>query len=152
MALFLFTRAILEGQPIEVFNHGQMKRDFTYIDDIVEGIVRVLDRPPTLRNGKVTGRACVNQEPMHPGISRAPYRIYNIGNHHPVELTRFIEVLEDVLGKKAEKRFVALQPGDIPATYADVDDLIAETGFKPDTPIEVGIPRFVRWYREFYRV
>jgi UDP-glucuronate 4-epimerase len=147
MALFLFTQAILEGRPIEVFNHGRMKRDFTYIDDIIEGIVRVLDRPPTAR-----GQQSPTNQAMHPGISHAPYRLYNIGNHHPVELTRFIAILEEVLGKKAVKRFMPLQPGDIPATYADVDDLIAETGFKPDTPIEVGIPRFVRWYREFYRI
>jgi UDP-glucuronate 4-epimerase len=152
MALFLFTQAILEGKPIDVFNHGHMKRDFTYIDDIVEGIVRVLDRPPVRRPGTTYTRSTEGALPMHPGSSTAPYRVYNIGHHHPVELTRFIEVLEQVLGKKAEKRLVPLQPGDIPATYADVDDLIAETGFKPDTPIEVGIPRFVRWYREFYGV
>jgi UDP-glucuronate 4-epimerase len=151
MALFLFTQAILESKPIEVFNHGQMKRDFTYIDDIVEGILRVLDRPPTRRPAR--GDAASERiQPVHPGNSTAPYRVYNIGNHQPVELTRFIEVLEQVLGKQADKRLVPLQPGDIPATYADVDDLIAEIGFKPDTPIETGIPRFVRWYREFYRV
>jgi UDP-glucuronate 4-epimerase len=149
MALFLFTQAILEGKPIEVFNHGRMKRDFTYIDDIVEGIVRVLDCPPVRRRDARTADVAL---PIHPGSSTAPYRVYNIGHHCPVELTHFIEVLEQVLGKKAKKRFVPLQPGDIPATYADVDDLIGETGFKPDTPIEVGIPRFVQWYREFYGV
>jgi len=144
MALFLFTKAILEGQPIEVFNFGKMQRDFTYIDDIVEGVVRVLDRPPH------SNPQCSGAQP-DPGTSSAPYCLYNIGNHQPVELLRFIEVLEEALGKKAEKKFLPLQPGDVPATYADVDDLIQDVGFKPDTPIEVGIPRFVAWYRTYYK-
>jgi UDP-glucuronate 4-epimerase len=143
MALFLFTQAILEGRPIKVFNHGRMQRDFTYIDDIVEGVVRVLDRPPVGQMARA--EAC-----MHPGTSLAPYRLYNIGNHQPVALLRFIEVLEQVLGRTAQKRFAALPPGDIPATYADIDDLIRDVGFKPDTSIEVGIPRFVEWYRGYY--
>lgn len=144
MALFIFTKAILEGKPIEVFNHGKMKRDFTYVDDIVEGIIRTLDHPAT-PNPAWTG------EQPDPGTSSAPARVYNIGNHQPVELLRFIEVLEDALGKKAEKRLMPLQPGDVPATYADIDDLAHDVGFKPATPIEVGIPRFVKWYRDFYK-
>jgi UDP-glucuronate 4-epimerase len=146
MALFMFTRSILEGRPIDVFNYGRMQRDFTYIDDIVEGVIRVLDRPPVEGESPRGGR---EGEPPG-GVRTAPYRIYNIGNHHPVDLLRFIEVLENELGKKATKRFLPLQPGDIPATYADVDDLIRDTGFKPDTPIEVGIRHFVRWYLDFY--
>jgi UDP-glucuronate 4-epimerase len=147
MALFLFTDAILAGRPIEVFNHGRVQRDFTYIDDIVEGIIRVLDRPPSGMGSVLRG---LETPTLHPGVSRAPYRLYNIGNHQPVELVRFIEVLEEALGRKADKRFVPMQPGDVPATYADVDDLIADIGFKPDTPIEVGIRRFVQWYRAYY--
>jgi len=145
MALFIFTKAILEEKPIEVFNHGKMRRDFTYIDDIVEGIIRTLDhtaQPNPVWSG----------DQPDPGTSSAPARIYNIGNHQPVELLHFIEVLEQALGKKAEKRLMPLQPGDVPATYADIDDLSRDVGFKPSTSIEVGIPRFVQWYREFYRV
>jgi UDP-glucuronate 4-epimerase len=145
MALFIFTKAILEGTPIEVFNHGKMQRDFTYIDDIVEGIVRTLDRPAT-PNPSWSG------DRPDPGTSSAPARVYNIGNHQPAELMRFIEVLEQALGKKAEKKLMPLQPGDVPATYADIDDLTRDVGFTPATPIEEGIPRFVKWYREFYRV
>ena len=145
MALFIFTKAILEGKPIDVFNHGKMKRDFTYVDDIVEGIVRTLDRPAA------PNPAWSGDQP-DPGTSSAPARVYNIGNHQPVELLHFIEVLEQALGKKAEKRLLPLQPGDVPATYADIDDLARDVGFKPATPIEEGIPRFVRWYREFYNV
>ncbi len=145
MALFIFTKAILEGKPIEVFNQGKMRRDFTYIDDIVEGIIRTLDRPATV-NPSWSG----NQP--DPGTSSAPARLYNIGNHQPVELLHFIEVLEKALGKKAEKNLLPIQPGDVPATYADIDDLTKDVGFKPSTPIEVGISRFVEWYREFYRV
>ncbi|HKW86345.1 MAG TPA: NAD-dependent epimerase [Nitrospiraceae bacterium] len=144
MALFIFTKAILAGKTIDVFNHGKMRRDFTYIDDIVEGVVRVLDKPAT-PDPNWSG-----EEP-NPGTSSAPYRLYNIGNHQPVELLRFIEVLEDALGKKAGKNFLPLQPGDVPETYADVDDLIKDMDFKPNTPIEVGIRRFVEWYRSFYR-
>ncbi len=145
MALFLFTKAILEGQPIDVFNFGNMRRDFTYIDDIVEGVIRVLDKPAT-PDPKWSG------ETPDPGTSSGPYRIYNIGNRQPVDLMRFVELLEEVLGKKAEKRRLPLQPGDVPATYADVDDLVRDVGFKPDTPVEVGIRRFVQWYRDYYKV
>ena len=145
MALFIFTKAILEGKPIDVFNHGRMQRDFTYIDDIVEGVIRTLDRPAApdpLWSG----------ERPDPGTSSAPSRVYNIGNHQPVELLHFIEVLEKALGKKAEKKMMPLQPGDVPATYADIEDLTREIGSTPATSIEEGIPRFVKWYREFYRV
>jgi UDP-glucuronate 4-epimerase len=145
MALFLFTRAILEGRPIDVFNHGKMRRDFTYIDDIVEGVVRVIDRPAT-PNPAWSGDA------PDPGSSAAPYRIYNIGNNSPVELMRFIEALEEQLGRKAELNLLPIQPGDVPATCADVESLTRDTGFSPDTPIEVGIARFVEWYREYYRI
>jgi len=143
MALFLFTRAILAGKPIDVFNHGRMRRDFTFIDDIVEGVVRVADRPaaPNLQ---------WNGAKPDPGTSAAPYRLYNIGNHNPVELMRLIEVLEEALGKKAEKNFLSIQPGDVPATYADVDDLIRDVGFKPATSIEEGVGKFVGWYRGYY--
>jgi UDP-glucuronate 4-epimerase len=145
MALYLFTKAILAGRPIDVFNHGRMQRDFTYIDDIVEGVVRVLDRVPQ-GNPEWSGDA------PDPGSSRAPYALYNIGNHSPVELMYLIEVLEEALGKKAEKNFLPLQPGDVPATYADVDDLMRDVGFRPSTPIEEGVGRFVAWYREYHGV
>ena len=143
MALFLFTRAILNGEPIDVYNEGKMERDFTYIDDIVEGIIRVMARPPTLDpewNG-----ACPD-----PAGSFAPYRIYNIGNSQPVALLDFIAALEKHLGRKAIMRLLPLQPGDVPATYADVADLAAAVGFQPATTIEEGIGRFVAWYREYY--
>ena len=143
MALFLFTKAILEGRPIDVFNHGHMRRDFTYIDDIVEGVVRVSDHVAT-PDPEWSGDA------PDPGTSRAPYRIYNIGNNSPVELMHLIAVLEDALGQQAEKNMLPMQPGDVPATYADVDDLVADVGFAPATPIETGVARFVEWYREFY--
>ena len=143
MAMFLFTKAILEGRPIDVFNHGKMRRDFTYIDDIVEGVVRTCDRVAE-PNPKWSGAT------PDSATSSAPYRLYNIGNNQPVELMRLIEVLEDCLGKKAEKNFLPMQPGDVPATYADVDDLVNDVGFKPATPIEEGVRRFVEWYREFY--
>ena len=144
MALFQFTRAILAGEPIQVFNHGHHRRDFTYIDDIVEGIVRVLDRPPApdpAWNGEVPDAA----------TSAAPYRLYNIGNQQPVELLHYIEVLESCLGRKAEKRLLPLQPGDVPDTYADVEDLVRDTGYRPGTPVERGIARFVEWYLGYYR-
>ena len=144
MALFLFTKSILEGRPIDVFNHGRHRRDFTYIDDIVEGVVRTLDRVASA-NGDWNG------DQPDPGTSKAPYRLYNIGNHQPVELMYFIEVLEECLGRKAEKNFLPMQPGDVPATYADVDDLMADVGYAPTTPIEVGIARFVEWYKSYYR-
>ena len=143
MALFLFTKAIIEGRPIDVFNYGKMQRDFTYIDDIVEGIVRVMDNiasPDAAWTGDAPDSA----------TSYAPYKLYNIGNNNPVELMHYIEVLEDCLGKKAEKNLLPIQAGDVPATYADVDDLIKDVGFKPSTSIEDGISRFVQWYREYY--
>jgi UDP-glucuronate 4-epimerase len=143
MALFLFTRAILEDQPIKVYNHGKMQRDFTYIDDIIEGVVRVMGKLPEA-NPHWNGAA------PDPGTSSAPYKIYNIGNNNPVELIKFIEVIEAALGKRAQKEFMDLQPGDVVATYADVDDLMQDVGFKPATPIEVGVERFVEWFKDFY--
>ena len=143
MALFLFTKAILAGEPIQVFNHGKMRRDFTYVDDIVEGVFRVTGNIAS-PNPDWTG------DRPDPGTSKAPYRIYNIGNNQPVELARFIEVIEETLGKKAVKEYLDLQPGDVPATYADVDALIEDVGFKPATSIETGISRFVAWYRDYY--
>jgi len=145
MALFLFTKAILEGREIDVYNYGDMRRDFTYIDDIVEGIVRVLDRPPK-------GDARWSGKNPDPGSSVAPYKIYNIGNNDPVKLLDFISAIEKATGRQARKRMLPIQPGDVPATYADVKDLIADTGYRPDTPIEEGVERFVAWYREFYGV
>lgn len=143
MAIFLFTRAILEGRPIDVFNNGQMKRDFTYVGDIAEGVLRVLDRPaqpdPQWRS-----------DAPDPGSSSAPYRLYNIGNNQPVALLTFIETLEQCLGKKAQMNFLPMQPGDVPETFADVDDLTRDTGFRPATPLPEGIARFVAWYREYY--
>jgi len=144
MAYFLFTKAILEGRPIDVFNFGRMKRDFTYIDDIVEGVVRVIDRIPE-PDPEWSG------DKPDPATSYAPYKLFNIGNNNPVELMRFIEVLEDCLGKKAEKNLLPIQAGDVPATYADVDDLIKDVGFKPSTSIEEGIKKFVEWYRSYYK-
>jgi len=143
MAYFSFTRAILEGRPIRVFNHGRMRRDFTYIDDIVEGVVRVLDRVPA-------GNPAWSGESPDPASSPAPYRLYNIGNNKPEDLLYFIEVLEKALGRKAKKEMLPMQPGDVEATYADVDDLVRDAGFRPSTPLETGIERFVRWYREYY--
>ena len=145
MALFLFTRAILAGDPIEVFNEGKMQRDFTYIDDIVEGVLRVADRPAE------PSPAWSGEHP-DPATSSAPYRLYNIGNHEPVELLRMIEILEGCLGRKAEKRLLPMQPGDVPATFADVDDLARDVGFQPATPLATGIARFVEWYRRYYQV
>ena len=143
MALFLFTAAILEGRPIKVFNHGKMTRDFTYIDDIIEGVVRIMKKVPE-PDLKWSGK---NPDP---GTSYAKYRIYNIGNNNPVELTKFIEVIENTLGKKAKKEFLVLQPGDVVSTNADVDDLMRDVGFKPQTPLETGIKRFVEWYLGYY--
>ncbi len=145
MALFLFTKAILEGKPIKVFNHGKMQRDFTYIDDIVEGVVRVMGRIPD-PNPEWSG------DTPDPGTSYARYKVYNIGNNQPVELTDFISVIEKNLGKTAEKEYLDLQPGDVPATYADVDDLIRDVGFKPATSIETGIANFISWYKSYYNV
>ncbi len=143
MALFLFTRAILEGKPIQVFNHGKMQRDFTYIDDIIEGVVRILGRLPE-QNPSWNG------DNPDPGTSYARYKIYNIGNNNPVELMEFITVIEKVLGREAKKEFLDLQPGDVIATYADIDDLIKDVGFKPGTSIDTGIRRFVEWFKEYY--
>ena len=143
MAYFLFAKAILDGRPIDVFNEGRMRRDFTYIDDIVEGVVRVADRVAA-PNPAWSGDA------PDPGTSAAPYRLYNIGNNNPVELLRLIELLEQALGRAAQKRMLPMQPGDVPATYADVDDLMRDVGFRPATSIEEGVRRFVAWYRSFY--
>ncbi|UZR30553.1 NAD-dependent epimerase [Methylococcus mesophilus] len=145
MALFKFTRSILAGQPIDVYNYGHHRRDFTYIDDIVEGVVQTLDKVAA-PNPQWSG-----DEP-DPGTSRAPYRLYNIGNNEPVELLRFIEVLEQCLGRRAEMNLLPMQDGDVPDTYADVDDLMRDTGYRPATPIETGIARFVAWYRDYYGV
>lgn len=145
MALFLFTKAILESKPIKVFNHGKMQRDFTYIDDIIEGIVRVMEKIPQ-PNERWSGNH------PDPGTSYARYRIYNIGNNNPVELMDFITALENELGIEAVKEYYDLQPGDVPATYADVDDLIRDVGFKPQTSIADGIKEFVSWYKKFYKI
>ena len=145
MALFLFTKAILENRPIEVFNEGRMRRDFTYIDDIVEGVDRtsqqIAQPDPSW-----------NSDDPNPSTSSAPYRVFNIGNHQPVELSHFIEVIEKALGKKAQQKLLPMQPGDVPATYADIDALEAAVGFRPSTPIETGVRRFIDWYRDYYGV
>jgi UDP-glucuronate 4-epimerase len=145
MALFLFTRKILAGEPIDVFNHGHHTRDFTYIDDIVEGVIRTLDRVAT---------SDPDYDALHPNpaTSSAPYRLYNIGNSHPVQLFRYIEVLEQCLGRKAEQNLLPLQPGDVPDTSAEVTELMTDTGYRPDTPVEEGVKRFVEWYRGYYGV
>ncbi len=145
MALFLFTKNILAGKPIPVFNYGHHRRDFTYIDDIVEGVIRVLDNLPAPNPDW-------SSDTPDPATSRAPYRIYNIGCHQPVELLRYIEVLEQCLGRKAEMDLLPLQPGDVPDTHADVEDLMRDVDYQPDTPVEVGIARFVEWYREYFKV
>ena len=145
MAMFLFTKAILAGQPIDVFNQGKMRRDFTYIDDIVQGVVRTCDRVAPV-NPDWTGAV------PDPGTSSAPYRIYNIGNNQPAELMHVIDCLEKTIGKTVEKRMLPMQAGDVPATYADVDALTEAVDFKPATPIELGIERFIAWYREYYRI
>jgi UDP-glucuronate 4-epimerase len=145
MALFLFTKAILEGKPIEVFNHGRMQRDFTYVDDIVEGVVRVCDRV-------ATADPTYDPDSPDPATSNAPYRVFNIGNHQPVPLLDFIACIEKALGLQARKNFMPLQAGDVPATYANVEALTQWVGFAPATPIEEGVRRFVDWYRSYYRV
>ena len=145
MALFLFTRNILAGEPIDVFNYGHHRRDFTYIDDIVEGIIRVLDHV-------AEPNPDWSSDTPDSATSRAPYRLYNIGSHRPIELMRYIDVLEQCLGRKAIKNLLPMQPGDVPDTYADVDALIRHVGYRPDTPIEEGVARFVAWYRDHYRV
>jgi len=142
MAMWLFTEAIMNGKPINVFNHGKMRRDFTYVDDIVEGVVRVNDTIPTPKPDK---------DPLDDSTTAAPYRIYNIGNNQPVELMHMIETLEKSLGAKAVKNMMDIQPGDVPETFADIDALQADVGFRPETPIEVGIERFVKWYKEYHQ-
>jgi UDP-glucuronate 4-epimerase len=145
MALFMFTRNILEGKPIDVFNYGNHRRDFTYVDDIVEGVIRTMDHVAEPND------AWDSDDP-DPGTSRAPYRLYNIGNQQPVELMRYIEVIEECVGKKAEKNLLPLQPGDVPDTYADAEDLAQDVGYKPSTPIETGVRNFVDWYIDYYQV
>lgn len=145
MALFLFTKAMIEGRPIDVFNHGDMQRDFTYIDDIVEGVIRTLDRV-------AEPDAAFDGDHPHPGHSKAPFRVFNIGNQGPVPLMDFIRAIEKALGITAQKNLLPMQPGDVPATYADVSELTAWTGFSPRTAIDDGVARFVTWYRDYYRV
>jgi UDP-glucuronate 4-epimerase len=145
MALFKFTQNILAGKPIDVFNHGNHTRDFTYVDDIVEGVIRTMDRI-------ARPDPAWNSDDPDPATSRAPYRVYNIGNNRPVELARYIEVIEEVLGKKAQKNLLPLQPGDVPDTYADVEDLVRDVGYRPATPVEEGVRRFIEWYRGYYKV
>ena len=145
MALFLFTRKILAGEPIDVFNHGRHTRDFTYVDDIVEGVMRTLDRIPA-------GDALFDPMQPSPASSAAPYRVYNIGNHQPVELARYIEVIEECLGRKATRNLLPLQPGDVPDTFADIEELTRDTGYAPRTTVEEGVARFIAWYRDYYRV
>jgi len=145
MALFIFTKAILEGRPIPLYNEGHMKRDFTYIDDVAEAVVRCVFKP-------ATADPAFDSDTPDPAVSSAPYRIFNIGNHTPVELAHFVSLIEQATGHKAERRLEPMQPGDVPATYADVSRLKAWIGFEPSTPIEEGIPRFVAWYRAFYGV
>ncbi len=145
MALFLFTKAILEGKPIQVFNEGRMRRDFTYIDDIVEGVFRTSEHI-------ASPNPEWQSDHPDPGTSRAPFRVYNIGNNQPVELNDFIAAIEHAIGRKAERQLMPMQPGDVPATFADIDDLEKYVGFRPKTPIEEGVNRFVAWYREYYGV
>jgi len=145
MALFIFTRKILAGEPIDVFNYGKHRRDFTYIDDIVEGVIRTLDKV-------AEPNPDWNSDAPDPGSSKAPYRLYNIGSNNPVDLLRYIEVLEDCLGKKAKMNLLPLQPGDVPDTYADVDALAEDVGYRPGTTVEEGVAKFVDWYRDFYQV
>lgn len=145
MALFIFTKNIIEGKPIDVFNYGKMQRDFTYINDIIEGVIRVMDNT-------AKSNPNWNSNKPDPATSKAPYKLYNIGNNQPVELIRFIEVIEDCLGIKAVKNLLPIQPGDVPTTYADVDDLFKDVGFKPSTSIEIGIANFINWYKVFYNI
>ena len=145
MALYLFTKAILEGRPIDVFNNGEMKRDFTYIDDIVTGVLKVLDNPPQ-GNSKWSG------ENPDPSSSPAPYKIYNIGNNSPVNLMDYIGAIEKALGREAEKNFLPMQAGDVPATWANVDDLVSDLGYAPSVEVEEGVDRFVKWYVDYFNV
>ena len=144
MALFLFTKNILAGKPIDVFNYGNHRRDFTYVDDIVQGVVHAMDHV-------AKGNAAWNSDAPDPATSKSPYRIYNIGNQRPVELMRYIEVLEECLGRKAEKNLLPMQLGDVPDTWADVEDLVADVGYRPSTPVEIGVRRFVDWYLDYYK-
>src|SRR5687767_6400329 len=144
MALFLFTKNILAGKPIDVFNYGNHRRDFTYVDDIAQGVVRAMDRV-------ARPNPEWNSDAPDPGTSKAPYRLYNIGNNQPVELMRYIECIEKSLGRKAEKNLLPLQLGDVPDTFADIDDLVRDVGYRPATPVEVGVERFVRWYVDYYK-
>lgn len=143
MALWLFTEAILKGEPIKVFNHGKMRRDFTYVDDIVEGVIRVNDNIP---------KANPDKDPLDDATTAAPYKVYNIGNNQPVELMHMIETLEKCIGKTAVKNMMPIQPGDVPETFADIDALQADVGFRPDTPIEVGVQKFVDWYKAYHNI
>lgn len=143
MAMYIFAKAISEGRPIKLFNHGNMLRDFTYVDDVVEGIVRLIGHPPV-------GQPATDEVLRNPGISTAPWRIFNIGNNRPEELMKVVSVLEKELGRTADREMLPMQPGDVPATYADVDDLVREVGFRPSTSIEDGIARFIAWYREYH--
>ncbi|HEY6643554.1 NAD-dependent epimerase [Povalibacter sp.] len=145
MALFMFTKNILEGRPIDVFNYGNHRRDFTFIDDIAQGVVRSMDRV-------ATGNPDWNSDEPDPGTSKGPYRLYNIGNNEPVELMRYIELIEQCLGKKAQKNLLPLQPGDVPDTFADIDDLVRDVGYRPATSVEAGVEKFVRWYLDYYKV
>ena len=144
MALFMFTKNIIEGKPIDVFNYGNHRRDFTYVEDIVEGVIRTMDHTATPNENW-------DAATPDPGTSNAPYRLYNIGNQQPVELMKYIEVIEQCVGKKAEKNMLPLQPGDVPDTWADAEDLVADVDYRPNTPIEVGVKAFVDWYLEFYK-
>jgi UDP-glucuronate 4-epimerase len=145
MAMWLFAKAIMADEPIKLFNHGNMRRDFTYVDDVVESVVRLVDRAPA-------GDPNDSGDKPDPGSSAAPWRVYNIGNNNPVELTEVVRLLEQAIGKKAKRELLPMQPGDVPATYADVDDLMREAGFKPATPIGDGIARFIEWYRVYHRL
>jgi UDP-glucuronate 4-epimerase len=143
MAMWLFTDAILAGRPIKLFNHGNMRRDFTYVDDVAEAVVRLVERPPA-------GEAGWSGDRPDPATSRAPWRVYNIGNHTPVEVTEVVRLIEQALGKKAVRELLPMQPGDVPETCADVEDLRRDAGFAPDTPIADGIRRFVDWFRAYH--
>jgi UDP-glucuronate 4-epimerase len=142
MAMWIFAKAIMAGEPIKLFNNGNMRRDFTYVDDVVESVVRLIDRP-------AVGNQKYSTSSPDPGSSSAPWRVYNIGNNKPVELLEVVRILEDAIGKKAKRELLPMQPGDVQATYADVDDLMRDVGFRPATPIEQGIARFIAWYREW---
>jgi UDP-glucuronate 4-epimerase len=143
MAMWIFAKAISAGEPIKLFNNGNMRRDFTYIDDVVESVVRMVDRPPA-------GNPSFSNMAPDPGSSSAPWRVYNIGNNKPVELLEVVRLLEEAIGKKAKRELLPMQPGDVPATYADVDDLMRDVGFRPATPIADGITRFIEWYRAYH--